>query len=395
MCAGKLAKSSKLSNTSDWFEEKDLPQSVLDDLSSAASEIQNEISQNTQRSYKSSFKMFENYCSDNGISHLPSDPRTILAFIGQQKSQIDMSGHHLSIQTIHTRLAAIRFFHITSGFVSPTEHPDVIRVLRGLARNQFRNPVSYYQQPIMYDELELLISKVLETNNKLVRYRDKALILLGFQGGFRRSELANIKVEHIMFLPSKMKVRLPYSKANQQGMNEWKLLPEDEILSAYQSVKDWIDFAGIKSGHLFRSISRDGRNLRPYFVKNILSESQNSADDKNSGFLNGDDVYRIIKKYCKKSGLDSNFYGAHSLRSGCVTQLHENNKDYLYIMRRTGHSDPRSLKNYLKTKGITKNKLAFVFTTAHLVQKLQENNRFLIYVGNHFFTSHNKSSSIF
>ncbi|MCL1077211.1 site-specific integrase [Parashewanella spongiae] len=334
----------------DWHEESYFPQSVTDDLNSAVQETKHQISINTQRSYKSSFNIFHEYCEQHGLSVIPADPRSIMAFIGFQKSQINMTGHHFSLPTINSRLAAIRFYHQQAGFVSPTEHPDVLKILRGLSRNQYRNTVQYHQQPIMYDELELLINMIEQNENELIRLRDKALILLGFQGGFRRSELSKIQVEHISFLPKKMKVRLPYSKANQQGKNEWKLLPTSENFSAYTSIKNWLTVAGITSGHVFRSISRDGKSIRPYFVASDHSNTSNLKDQTNSGFINGDDIYRIIKKYCNKAGLDPEFYGAHSLRSGCVTQLHENDKDYLYIMSRTGHADPRSLKNYLKPK---------------------------------------------
>ena len=114
-------------------------------------------------------------------------------------------------------------------------------------------------------------------------------------------------------------------------------------------MKNWLSLANIEDGHLFRSLSRDGKNLRPYQMKDRHCGSS-SLLNKNSGFLTGDDIYRIIKKYCTKAGLPAKFYGAHSLRSGCVTQLHENNKDHLYIMARTGHTDPRSLRHYLKPK---------------------------------------------
>lgn len=343
--------SSSLQRTStDWYEENHFPQSVTDDLDSAIQEVKHQISLNTQRSYKASFNIFHTYCEQHGLSALPADPRSIMAFIGFQKSQLNMSGHHLSLPTFNSRLAAIRFYHQQAGFVSPTEHPDVLKILRGLSRNQYRNTLTYNQQPIMYDELEVLISVIDQTENELIRLRDKSLILLGFQGGFRRSELSKIQVEHITFLPKKMKIRLPYSKSNQQGKSEWKLLPSSENYSAHNVLKDWLSVAGITSGHVFRSISRDGKSIRPYFVAPPKDSTVNHNKQKNSGYINGDDVYRIIKKYCNSAGFDHEFYGAHSLRSGCVTQLHENEKDYLYIMSRTGHSDPRSLKNYLKPK---------------------------------------------
>ncbi|MCL1144431.1 tyrosine-type recombinase/integrase [Shewanella sp. 10N.261.52.F9] len=331
-------------STSDekFFQEQQLPVSILDDYKSAAEETQYEISENTKRVYSSSFSIFQSYCEQHGLSHLPADPRSIISFIGHQKELYqEKNGHQLSKQTINTRLAAIRFFHIQAGYHSPTEHPLVVRVMRGLMRNQYRQISDYDQQPITYDELEMLLLVIDQQPQQLTRLRDKAILQLGMQGGFRRSELAEVKVEHLSFLRDKLKVRLPYSKSNQQGQREWKDLPKDETFSAYEIVKQWIDTTGITQGHLFRSLSRDGNNLRDY---------QLLKPKVGKGFLRGDDIYQMIKKYCDKAGLNSKFYGAHSLRSGCVTQLHENDKDHLYIMGRTGHTDPRSLRHYLKPK---------------------------------------------
>lgn len=345
-----------------FFEESQLPLSILDDYKSAASETEYEISENTRRVYTSSYSIFNRYCQEHGLSPLPADPRSVISFIGHQKESIqETSGAQLSRQTLTSRLAAIRYHHIQAGFHSPTEHPLVVRVMRGLSRNKYRQVADYDQQPIMYDELEMLIDAIDLHPQPLTRARDKAIIKLGFQGGFRRSELADIQVNHVSFLRNKLKVRLPYSKSNQQGQREWKDLPQAEPFAAFDAVKEWIAVSKIKQGHLFRSISRDGSQIRPYSVSNATNRKINlnsmnnevhpqSGLNRNSGFLRGDDIYQMIKKYCARSGLSPEFYGAHSLRSGCVTQLHENDKDHLYIMARTGHTDPRSLRHYLKPK---------------------------------------------
>lgn len=332
-----------------FFEEVSLPQSVHADFYNAASETEYEISNNTRRVYRISFSFFEQYCLEHNLQSLPADPRSIISFIGHQKELLQAStGMQLSKQTLTTRIAAIRFYHIQAGFPTPTEHPLVIRVMRGLSRNHQRLVQDYDQQPIMYDEVELLIQAVDQQPHPLLRLRDKAIIQLGLQGGFRRSELANLKVHYLSFMRDKLKVRLPFSKSNQQGLKEWKSLPDSEPFAAYHAVKSWLNESQISDGHLFRSISRDGKTLRPYHVND--NNKPKSTFSRNSGFLNGDDIYRIIKQYCLQAGLPAQYYGAHSLRSGCVTQLHENNKDILYIMARTGHTDPRSLRHYLKPK---------------------------------------------
>ena len=339
----KNAINSTIQNTENYYQEQQLPNSILNDFQKAAEETEYEISANTRRNYQASFSIFNQYCQQHNLKSVPADPRVIISFIGHQKELFQKNGVQLSKQTLTTRLAAIRFFHIQAGVRSPTDHPLVLRVMRGLSRNHTRIINDYEQLPIMYDELELLLQAIAK-ESELTRLRDTAILCLGLQGGFRRSEIAGIQTNHVSFLKDKIKVRLPFSKSNQSGNREWKDLPNSEYFAAGPAIKEWLTISGIKDGHLFRSISRNGKKLRPYQVKD------KDSNNKNSGFLNGDDIYRIIKKYCAKSGLSAEFFGAHSLRSGCVTQLHENNKDSLYIMARTGHTDPRSLRHYLKPK---------------------------------------------
>ena len=283
-----------------FFEETELPISILDDYKSAASETEYEISENTRRVYRSSFSIFSHYCNEHGLNYLPADPRSVISFIGHQKETIQArTGVQLSRQTLTTRLAAIRYFHIQAGFHSPTEHPLVIRVMRGLSRNKYRTVSDYDQQPIMYDELEMLLNVIDQHPQEITRARDKAIIQLGFQGGFRRSELAEIQVSHLSFLRNKLKVRLPYSKSNQQGQREWKDLPQTEPFSAFDAVKHWLAISKIQQGHLFRSLSRDGQQVRTYSVAKMKTSSSAdfvTTESRNSGFLRGDDIYQMIRK---------------------------------------------------------------------------------------------------
>lgn len=327
-----------------YHQESNLPTSILDDFHSAAAETEFEVSANTRRNYATNFAIFRSYCDHHGISPLPADPRAVISFIGQQKEVMQESGYQLSKATLISRLAAIRFYHLQAGFRTPTDHPMLLRIMRGLSRNQYRQQVHYDQQPIMYREMKRLLDAVESQPEGLLKIRDKALLSLGFQGGFRRSELAALQLQNISFLGEKLRVRLAFSKSNQQGGKEWKDLPYSEPYAAAPYIQEWIDAGDIESGHLFRSISRCGQFVRPYVRKMPGSQG------RNSGFLNGDDVYRTVRKYCKIAGLGESWFGAHSLRSGCVTQLHENDKDTLYIMGRTGHTDPRSLRHYLKPK---------------------------------------------
>ncbi|GGB53512.1 integrase [Shewanella inventionis] len=325
-----------------FFFEDTLPSSFNEYADTVSFLLNNKRSPKTIETYESNIKPFFEFCSDKGAKALPADPRTIVVFISYQANHcLSQYGKLLSVNTIATRLAAIKYFHIKNGFPSPTDHQICIDALDGLKRVRGRDTKNTTQDPIMYFDLERLIDAI-GPDNSLKAIRDKAILTLGLQGGFRRSELCALKFKHLSFRRNALHVDIEFSKANQNNEREWKELPVDEHFAAYDYVKNWIEQSGITDGHLFRSISRDKRTIREYGF--------DEDTGKTRGIMSGNDIYRLIKHYALKSGLPVSKIGAHSLRSGCVTQLAENDKTDLYIMGRTGHKDPRTLQNYIKRR---------------------------------------------
>ena len=121
------------------------------------------------------------------------------------------------------------------------------------------------------------------------KFRDKAIILIGFSGGFRRSELVNIDYDDLEFVNEGVKIFIKRSKTDQSGEGMIKAIPyfDNKIFCPVVKLKDWINFSEIRSGKVF------------------------DISDKS--------VALIIKKYALLSGLDPNKYGGHSLRSGFAT----------------------------------------------------------------------------
>jgi integrase len=323
------------------FEET-LPASFNQYEETATKLLSNNRSANTIATYTSNFKPFLDFCDFNNVKPIPADPRTVLAFISYQASHcVSKYDHRLSVSTISTRLAAIRHFHLQSNYISPTEHKMNVDALNGLKRERGREIKDTRQDPILYFDLEQMLAAV-GPDDSLQAIRDKAILTLGLQGGFRRSELADLRFKDVVFLRNSLRIYITYSKANQSGDREWKDLPANEPFSSRDYVKKWVECSDVKNGHLFRSIARNGKKIR----LNEVSEKSG----KTLGVISGNDIYRLIKKYSLKAGLNSSTLGAHSLRSGCVTQLAEDSKTDLFIMGRTGHQDPRSLQNYIKKK---------------------------------------------
>ena len=157
------------------------------------------------------------------------------------------------------------------------------------------------------------------------KIRDKAIILVGFSGGFRRSELVNIDYDDIEFVSEGVKIFIKRSKTDQSGEGMIKAIPyfDNKSFCPVLALKHWIDNSQIKSGKLF------------------------DISDKS--------VALIIKKYASLSGLDSNRYAGHSLRSGFATSTAESGAEERNIMAMTGHKTTQMVRRYIKEANLFKN----------------------------------------
>ena len=175
-------------------------------------------------------------------------------------------------------------------------------------------------------DLKKIIDAIDEANqleNKKIR--DRALILIGFSGGFRRSELVNIEYDDVEFVNEGVKIFIKRSKTDQSGEGMIKAIPyfDNKLFCPVTSLKKWIDKSGIESGKIF------------------------DISDKS--------VALIIKKYASLSGLDANKYGGHSLRSGFATSTAESGAEERNIMAMTGHKTSQMVRRYIKEANLFKN----------------------------------------
>ena len=157
------------------------------------------------------------------------------------------------------------------------------------------------------------------------KIRDKAIILVGFSGGFRRSELVNIDYDDIEFVSEGVKIFIKRSKTDQSGEGMIKAIPyfDNKSFCPVLALKHWIDNSKIKSGKLF------------------------DISDKS--------VALIIKKYASLAGLDPNKYGGHSLRSGFATSAAEFGAEERNIMAMTGHKTTQMVRRYIQEANLFKN----------------------------------------
>lgn len=157
-------------------------------------------------------------------------------------------------------------------------------------------------------------------------YRDRALLLIGFAGAFRRSELVGVDVEHLLFDDEgRVRITLPKSKTNQLGELEtvW-ILPGGEYCPV-RALREWLEISGVTTGAVFCAIDRH---------KNV------------KGRLSTDSVGYICKRAAKRAGLNPDHFAAHSLRSGHVTQSLLNDVPLPTIQQQTRHRDINTLIAY-------------------------------------------------
>ena len=178
------------------------------------------------------------------------------------------------------------------------------------------------KKPILINDLKLIIKAIDEE-----KIRDKALILIGFAGGFRRSELVNIDYEDIEFVSEGVKILVKRSKTDQSGEGTVKAIP-------YFDNKEFCPVLTLKN----------------YINQKIKIKSEGKVFG-----ISDKSVALIIKKYAEKAGLDPSKYAGHSLRSGFATTAAEFGAEERNIMAMTGHKTTQMVRRYIHEANLFKN----------------------------------------
>jgi site-specific recombinase XerD len=276
------------------------------------------LSANTMRAYRGDWLEFEEWCADRQRSHLPASPATVANFA----STLATAGK--KVPTIARKLAAIRFFHRGAGEDNPTDNAGVAAILKGIRRTV--GTASQQKAPATVDVIHALMARI--NPETLQGKRDRAILLLGFAGAFRRSELVAITVEDLTFSNQGVDVFLPKSKTDQEAKGQSVAVLNGKALKPADKLKEWIEAAGILSGSIFRRINR--------------------GDHLTGEALSAQTVALIVKKYADAAGLDVEKLSGHSLRAGFVTSAAENRASISRIMEVTRHRDPRTVETYVR-----------------------------------------------
>jgi integrase len=275
--------------------------------------------ENTLRGYQSDWRDFCAWCeSRGGLCPLPAAADAVAAYIAE-------CAGHLKPGSIQRRLNAIAEAHKAAGLDSPTHAPTVRNTLKGIRRTLGTAPAQ--KAAALTDDIRAMVDA---TDAGLIGARNRALILLGFAGAFRRSELVSLDVEDCAFGKDGLTVTLRRSKIDQEAVGRKIGIPfgSNPETCPVRTIQAWLELAGIGAGPLFRSINRHGQ-LRP-------------------GRLSGIDVARIVKKLVIRAGLDPGKYAGHSLRAGHATAAAIAGASERSIMRQTGHRSVQMVRRYIR-----------------------------------------------
>ena len=303
-------------------ELKTLHEATLNNLKSSKAN-------NTLRAYKSDFRDFGAFCAKHGLSSLPSEPKIISLYLT-----------HLSknskISTIRRRLVSISIVHKLKGHYLDIKHPIITENLLGIKR--VKGSIQRGKKPLLINHLKSIINVINEQQNEEIKkFRDRSIILIGFGGGFRRTELISIDYEDLEFVPEGLKITIRRSKTDQFGEGMIKGLPyfSNEIYCPVVNLKKWLEVSKIKTGPIFTRFSKGS----------LLTKKR----------LTDQSVVLLMKKYLNLAGIENKNFAGHSLRAGFATVAAESGADERSIMAMTGHKTTQMVRRYIREANIFKN----------------------------------------
>ena len=276
----------------------------------------------TLKAYRNDWRDFESWCREHQLTALPSTPETIALYLADRAST-------LASGTIARRLTSITKAHQAAGFTdSPatTRHFVVGETLKGIRRTI--GTAQHGKDPLLTADIRRIVAARREG---LIGVRDSAIVLVGFAGGFRRSELAGIHIYDLKFSTDGVVVTVRKSKMDQEGAGREVGLPfgTSQDTCPVRALRQWLDRAAIREGPVFRSVGRYGHVSRRG--------------------LHRDSIGKLLKRAAGRAGLKVEALGGHSLRAGCVTQAAMNGVREFIIMRQTGHKTIATLRRYIRS----------------------------------------------
>ena len=312
----------------------------LKDLAGKALEYHDSaLSENTREAYQRGWEDFAEFCEEHGFEAAPATEQAVALYLSGRADDLAPS-------TLSQRMSAIQHVHDERGLKSPTRSKSVQNVMRGIRRESDRTPEQ--APPLLTEHIKDMIDALpgsgkppegTEAGAAWLRgKRDRALILTGFAGAFRRSELASLRQEHIDKRPDGLLVTVPESKTDQEGEAQLVAIRriEDSEYCPVSALRRWIDVASVEEGAIFRGVPRSG----------LISRDA----------ITGRTVGNAVKRAAKAAGLpQAEDYTGHSLRAGHITQASMEGAPDAAIQSQSRHESDRAFREYVRPQKLLEN----------------------------------------
>jgi site-specific recombinase XerD len=300
--------------------EPTAPRSTLVLVSDRAREYTRQAkAANTRRAYRSDWNDFDVWCTVHHLPSLPASANTVGLYLTALADQ----GRKAS--TIGRRVSSISQAHQAAGFESPTQTAAVRALLAGIRRTI--GTAQTGKAPAVTEDIRAMVAGLPEN---LLGLRDRALLLVGFAGAFRRSELVGLDVSDLEFNRDGLTITLRRSKTDQEGEGRKVGIPygSNPETCPVRSLRAWLDASAIEAGPVFRPVNRHGR-MQP----DRLSDKA---------------VALVVKRRAEAAGLEPAKYAGHSLRSGLATAAAAAGASERAIMAQTGHRSVNMVRRYIR-----------------------------------------------
>ena len=275
---------------------------------------------NTQRAYGSDWKQFLAWCKKRKVEPLPANPDDIARYIRDCAEK-----QKLKISTVRRRLSAISEAHKRNGFDSPCGEWVVTNTMKRL-RRELGKPARG-KSPLLVKDLKAMLSHCPPT---LAGLRDKAVLLIGYTGAFRRSELVRVEIDDITASDEGIVILIAESKTDQKRVGRKVAIPfgKDPKTCPVRALLTWLDAANIVEGPVFRAFTKAGTPRTTALSDRMVAE--------------------IVKAYCKKIKKRVALFSGHSLRSGLATSAAIAGASERSIQQQTGHKSIMVLRRYIR-----------------------------------------------
>jgi site-specific recombinase XerD len=294
-----------------------LPAALGPDLAAAVDLAKAEKALSTRKAYGTDFRLFKVWCEAKGVSSMPASPETVAAFLAAE------TGEGIKPSTLGRRVAAIRYAHKLAHLDTPTDSEAVKATLRGIRRTV--GTATMRKTPAVAAKVQAMVALAPEG---LAGLRDRAVLLLGFAGAFRRSELVALDVADIAETETGLLVAIRRSKTDQEGEGVTIAIARGDVACPARAVREWLDAAGIEAGPILRPINKAGT---------VAAER-----------LTDRSVANIVKAYAELAGFDATTFSGHSLRSGFLTSAAAKGASIFKMMDVSRHKSVDTLRGYVR-----------------------------------------------